>query len=348
MATKKAILTLYYRTSAAYPFRRYASLFIMAVINIDRRHRPHLHLHLPVPPDRRRVLHGQRDVHRYRRALPLVHANQRPYRPRHPAPPAAHPHLAPYGVPGKCYPRGHVHVAGFVNIVHVVRVVFLQEALKDELLLNPSASITATTAPPNFTYHASFSLMWSAVEVSVGIMCCCVLVLKPLVMCVMPKLLHAPHIRHHRPSGTPESLLRSSTSEDARTSDSIHLGDVPSRALVTQLDKISLSPRAAELSWIESPVSPLSPKRLSLSVIPERSTNDDDGESLEFFEMMRVSHRPRLLAPGRRSRAPSTRRTSAPRRSTVLSESLATVQANASQEPTQNFFDFVQVKGKVP
>jgi type III secretory pathway component EscT len=74
-------------------------------------------------------------------------------------------------------------VGGFVTIVDVVRVVYLQEALK---ALNPSASITATTAPPNFTYHASFSLMWSAVEVSVGIMCCCVLFLKPLVMCVMP------------------------------------------------------------------------------------------------------------------------------------------------------------------
>jgi hypothetical protein len=34
MATKTAILILYYRMAAAYPFLRYASLFIMAVINI--------------------------------------------------------------------------------------------------------------------------------------------------------------------------------------------------------------------------------------------------------------------------------------------------------------------------
>jgi hypothetical protein len=118
--------------------------------------------------------------------------------------------------------------------------------------------------------------------------------------------------------------------------------------LVTQLATISLSPRAAELSWIESPVSPLSPKKPSLSVIPERSSNDDDGESLDFFEM--IASEPPAKAPGawQPLEGPSTRRTSAPQCCTVLSENPATVQANASQEPTQNFFDFVQVKGKVP
>jgi hypothetical protein len=74
-----------------------------------RRHRPHLHLHLPVSPGRRRVLRGRRDVHRYRRALPVVDADQRSYRPCHPAPPTAHPYLSPYGAPGKGHPRGHVH-----------------------------------------------------------------------------------------------------------------------------------------------------------------------------------------------------------------------------------------------
>jgi hypothetical protein len=88
---------------------------------------------------------------------------------------------------------------GFVTTVGVVRIVYLQDALKEELLIAPSAFTTATARPPNFTYYASFSLMWSVVEVSVGSMCCCVLVLEPLAMLMMPKLLNAPHIQHHRP-----------------------------------------------------------------------------------------------------------------------------------------------------
>jgi hypothetical protein len=95
---------------------------------------------------------------------------------------------------------------GFVTIVDVVRIVYLQEALKVELAVNPAAAITAKTRPPNFTYYASFSLMWSAVEVSVGIVCCCVLVLKPLIMRIMPKTRTYPR-QHRLPSGTKEADL---------------------------------------------------------------------------------------------------------------------------------------------
>jgi hypothetical protein len=237
-------------------------------------------------------------------------------------------------------------VGGFVTIVDVVRIVYLQEALKEELLVNPSASITATTPPHNFTYHASFSLMWLAVEVSVGIMCCSALVLKPLVMCVMPKPLNAPQIHRHLPNQTSDSLLHSNTSE--RSSDSSHLEDAPSLAWDTQPATNPLSPRAADLSRIESSVSPISPTQPSLSVILRQSTSDEEGETLNSFEML--ASEPSAEDPGTWPPLEGswTRRKSAPRRSTVMSERRATVATDTSQEATQNFFDFVHVKGKVP
>jgi hypothetical protein len=59
MTTKTAILILYYRMAATYPFLRYASLFTIAVINIAGV-----------------VLTF---LYRHRRALPILHAHQRPH-----------------------------------------------------------------------------------------------------------------------------------------------------------------------------------------------------------------------------------------------------------------------------
>ncbi|KAK8864130.1 hypothetical protein IAR55_001376 [Kwoniella newhampshirensis] len=80
-------------------------------------------------------------------------------------------------------------VGGFVTIVDVIRIAYLQNALKLEQASTPSSSLSSHVRPVNFNYSISFSLMWSAVEVSVGLMCCCVLVLKPLILRIMPAIL---------------------------------------------------------------------------------------------------------------------------------------------------------------
>ena len=80
-------------------------------------------------------------------------------------------------------------VGGFVTIVDIVRIVYLQDALQEELRADPSGSVSASHRSTNFASHSSFSLMWSAVEVSVRLICACGLVLKPLVLRVFPSLL---------------------------------------------------------------------------------------------------------------------------------------------------------------
>lgn len=86
----------------------------------------------------------------------------------------------------------------FVTVVDVVRIYYLQQAA-----LDGSGSISDTGSAPgqeaNFAWNASLSLMWSAVEVNVGIVCACIPTLKPLVRRI------SPHWLDHTNSGTSQS-----------------------------------------------------------------------------------------------------------------------------------------------
>ncbi|GJN76185.1 MFS transporter [Purpureocillium lilacinum] len=80
----------------------------------------------------------------------------------------------------------------FVTIVDVIRIYYLQRAI--------SEVPTGTTTSPNsrfggqtdFAWNASLSLMWSAVEVNVGMSCACVPTLKPLILKLLPAMLYDP------------------------------------------------------------------------------------------------------------------------------------------------------------
>ena len=90
-------------------------------------------------------------------------------------------------------------VGGFVAVVDIVRIAYLQTAYNIELAVaglkdgtSSTTAIISHVAPgPDYYYHVSYAIMWSAVEVGVGLMCSCVLVLKPLVMRVLPNFLRS-------------------------------------------------------------------------------------------------------------------------------------------------------------
>lgn len=79
----------------------------------------------------------------------------------------------------------------FVAVVDIVRIAYLQAASSyrlDQIAHNlspPSRDSDAT----DFSWYASYSFMWSAIEVNVGIMCANVPGLKPLVSRFMPHIL---------------------------------------------------------------------------------------------------------------------------------------------------------------
>jgi hypothetical protein len=211
MTTRTTILILYHNIAAAHPFLRYASLCTMALINIAGIVLTFLNIFQchPISAAFSEVDGTCIDI------VSLYFAS---------APINALTDLAILLLPLPILTTLRVEfrekvivvatfmIGGFATLVDVVRIFYLQEPLKEERQIDMSRPITPTKRPANFSYYASFSLMWLSVEVSVGIMCCCVLVLKPLVMRVMPKLLGGHH-GHPLPTGTPESHRRSAIPE---------------------------------------------------------------------------------------------------------------------------------------
>ncbi|CAK4033376.1 L-fucose-proton symporter [Lecanosticta acicola] len=82
----------------------------------------------------------------------------------------------------------------FVVVVDVVRISYLQSASMTRLqeIATAAADENDMAEQTDASYFLAFSLMWSAIEVSVGIMCGCVPGLKPLVARFMPHLLRDP------------------------------------------------------------------------------------------------------------------------------------------------------------
>lgn len=75
----------------------------------------------------------------------------------------------------------------FVTIVDVVRIYYLQQAITTAPTTGTSSDPTAIFGDsPEFAWNASLSLMWSAVEVNVGMICACIPTLKPLIIKILP------------------------------------------------------------------------------------------------------------------------------------------------------------------
>lgn len=75
----------------------------------------------------------------------------------------------------------------FVTIVDVVRIYYLQQAISSTPTTGTSSDPTAIFGDsPEFAWNASLSLMWSAVEVNVGMICACIPTLKPLIIKFLP------------------------------------------------------------------------------------------------------------------------------------------------------------------
>jgi fucose permease len=85
----------------------------------------------------------------------------------------------------------------FVTIVDVVRIYYLQQAIS----FVPTAPSNDPGAlfgdSPQFAWNASLSLMWSAVEVNVGMICACIPTLKPLILKILPSVLFDPDGTHN-------------------------------------------------------------------------------------------------------------------------------------------------------
>lgn len=74
----------------------------------------------------------------------------------------------------------------FVTIVDVVRIYYLQQAITSAPVSTSSDPKAIFGDSPEFAWNASMSLMWSAVEVNIGMICACIPTLKPLIIKLLP------------------------------------------------------------------------------------------------------------------------------------------------------------------
>ena len=104
----------------------------------------------------------------------------------------------------------------FVAVVDVIRIYYLQQAITVTTgSTGDSSALFGDSA--DFAWNASMSLMWSAVEVNVGITCACIPTLKPLIIRILPAMIVDPdRTRSH----SRESQMVDTTTTPKQDSDS--------------------------------------------------------------------------------------------------------------------------------
>lgn len=95
-------------------------------------------------------------------------------------------------------------IGAFVTVVDVVRIYFMQLAATSLGIL-PSGLGRITSL--EFSYNASMALMWSTIEVNVGIICACIPTLRPLIKRLAPGM-----ISESAPSSGEHALMEASSS----------------------------------------------------------------------------------------------------------------------------------------
>ncbi|KAI9841661.1 MAG: hypothetical protein M1837_000455 [Sclerophora amabilis] len=83
-------------------------------------------------------------------------------------------------------------LGGFVAVVDVIRIAYLQQASLSRIRDQSDKSDVGSRIGGygDFAWYASLSFMWTAVEVNVGIICACIPTLKPLFQRILPSILH--------------------------------------------------------------------------------------------------------------------------------------------------------------
>lgn len=286
---------------------------------------------------------------------------------------------------------------GFVAIVDIVRIAYLQDALKEEV----TADLTGMGSL-NTLYHVSYSLMFSAMEVNVGLMCCCALVMKPLL--VKLKLFKGAISR--RVSGSVDAVTsRGEIEVETRPRLGSRIGSYTGRTGRERREsQVGVNTMASILS-VRTDASARNPQlaqitsRAGLQNVPENDRESDAGseDGIDFFAML-AEGSPRQptnssFSPVARSESripypanvspkspdielmPTMPDYPAPeleingiayekadlddngfasieRKQTALSfapqATALTSVAPVSQEPSQRFFDFVDMNGKKP
>ncbi|OBU00594.1 hypothetical protein VE01_01208 [Pseudogymnoascus verrucosus] len=140
----------------------------------------------------------------------------------------------------------------FVMIVDVIRVYFLQQAMIDVSSLTASPTSTIGLGDEkDYAFIVSYSLMWTAVEVNIGIVCACIPTLKPIVKRILPILLEP--TRHHSSHETPTASVAKVDNTDGSnpSPESTLQGKIPPANIVATAPIAAKARRQVEADDIE-------------------------------------------------------------------------------------------------
>lgn len=191
----------------------------------------------------------------------------------------------------------------FVTIVDVVRIYYLQQAIWSAPT-SPTNDPNSKFGQEEFAYNASLSLMWSAVEVNIGMTCACIPTLKPLIIKILPAMIIDP-------KGS------NGLSTEAKERDSIMMTNGRNSG-------VGASPA-------------LSAQRVSLSPPSEARTWDSPGSRTTDFR------RSGLLDPGSPHLAFESRSSADEHRRSTLA-TLSNSMSHSSRQDSAVYFGFVNMK----
>jgi len=96
----------------------------------------------------------------------------------------------------------------FVAVIDVIRIYYLQDAQRENLrATRDRVEGEDARNTSDFSWYASLSFMWSAVEINTGIMCACVPAMKPLVRRFLPQWVLDQTVRDKTESKTSDSMV---------------------------------------------------------------------------------------------------------------------------------------------
>lgn len=115
----------------------------------------------------------------------------------------------------------------FVTIVDVVRIFYLQQAIEYTPVGASSDRMAMFGQSSEFAWNASLSLMWSAVEVNVGIICSCIPTLKPLIIRILPAMLVDPDGTCRSSAHYTSDRTKPSTTDDSQPATNMAAAELP-------------------------------------------------------------------------------------------------------------------------
>ena len=153
---------------------------------------------------------------------------------------------------------------GFVAVVDVVRIAYLESAALAKLQTTTGTNSVSTYG--DYSWIASLSFMWSAVEVHVGIICACVPGVKPLAAKVFPNL-----------------LGKIKAAGELQGNPYFGPGDAQWANVASKTQSTSSAPKSANGQRSQTPRSPMAPTFQSISARDSSPHNEEHMNMMDFL-----------------------------------------------------------------